>query len=126
VSDVAPIRNEIGDKMFLFAYIFTVAMVALYTDTTYLGTLKSQDSKILVLDLPEGTTSIEVFNPNDDSKLNCSFTDLGTEFIGLEQNKVTRCTGRVNNKQPLKLEVSFTNLADKVIDYRVIVKTTTK
>jgi hypothetical protein len=112
--------------MFLLAYIFTAVMGVFISDTTYLGTLSAHTSKSMVLKLPEGTTSVEVYNPNDDTRLDCSFTDLDTGFVGLEQKKVTRCTGVVNNKHPLKLEVEFTNLADKTIDYRVIVKTTTK
>lgn len=101
----------------IIAALFSIGKLS---DTTYIRSLNSNETQSVKVAIPEGHTTIEVFNPYEETKLNCSFTDVSTKFTGLEEKNTNVCRGTVNTKFPLVIEVKTTNLSNKAIEYRVV------
>ena len=101
-------------------FMIALSIMGKVTEHTYAGTLKSRETKTTKVDVPAGQTTIEVFNPVDETRLNCSFIDTATNKVQLEQVNVGVCRWSFGTKIPVVINVSATNLAPTGIEYQVI------
>lgn len=87
-------------------------------DVTTLGTLQPHQTKMRTFNLIEGVNKINVSSDEDDALFTCRFYNDGG-FVGLEQVNVPNCSGTVNLKLPMTLQLEITNSSNKTLDYRV-------
>lgn len=85
---------------------------------SYLGSLEPGQTKTKTFNLVEGNNEIVVRSSDDDALFTCLFhNDNG--FTGLEQVKVPNCSGKLELKTPMTLELEITNETGKSLDYEI-------
>ena len=90
------------------------------SDTTYLGTLKAHETKTTKVAVPAGQTTIEVFNPVDETRFTCVFVETAIGTVQLTQTDVGVCRWALNTKVPVVISVNATNLAATGIEYHIV------
>jgi len=98
------------------AAILLVSATALAHDLTYMGPIKSNETKNVKVELPAGKLAIEVYSTSPDTKFNCQFQ--ATYGVVFEQLNTSRCVGRTVTQSDTTLNVSVHNLG-KDSDYKI-------
>lgn len=94
-----------------------LATTALAHDLTYMGPIKSKETKTVRVELPSNSKlSVEVFSTYD-TKFNCQFSSSYGGIV-FEQTNTDRCVTSVNVTSESSMSVSVTNLG-KDADYRI-------
>lgn len=98
------------------ATILLVSATALAHDLTYMGPIKSNETKNVKVELPAGKLAIEVYSTSPDTKYNCQFqVAYGVVF---EQTNTSRCVGKTVTQSDTTLNISVKNLG-KDSDYKI-------
>ena len=100
--------------------IIAALIIAGVPNYTYIGLLKPSEIRTVKISVPAGQTTIDVYNPYNETKFDCEFKDTATGFVGLEQKNVVACSGKINTKAPLVIEVKTKNLDKGVVDYWIV------
>ena len=101
--------------------VVLLATTAFAHDLTYLGPIRSRETKTVKVDLPPGKLTIEITSSGTDTKFNCQFS--ASYGIVFEQLNVIKCLGNVVTQSDSSMNVSVTNLG-KDSDYRIWVHDT--
>lgn len=105
--------------LFGVAIVFLSATALAY-DLTYLGPIKSKETKSVKVELPTGKFAVEVSSEDAATRFNCQFTSSygGVTF---EENNVAKCFTNVVTQNDTSMTVNVTNLtADS--SYRIWVR----
>lgn len=102
------------DTVMKLSALFGVAIVLFSTvasayDLTYLGPIKSRETKSVKVELPVGKLAIDVSSDDSDTKFNCQFSSA--YGIMFEQNNVAKCSANVSVTSDTSMTVSVTNLS---------------
>lgn len=88
------------------------------TEVTFMGSLKPGQTKSRSFDLIEGQNIIDLVSDDNDAVFSCKFnSDSG--FTGLSQERVGNCSGKLNIKLPITVNLEFKNETDKNLDYKI-------
>lgn len=99
------------------AAILLVSSVAFAHDLTYLGPIKSNETKNVRVELPAGKLTIEVYSSSPETKFNCQFQS-GYGSAVLEQTNTYRCVSKFVTQSDTTLMVSVKNLS-KDSDFKI-------
>lgn len=99
------------------AAILFVSSAALAHDLTYMGPIKTNETKNVKVELPAGKLTIEVFSSSPETKFNCQFQS-GYGGIIFEQTDTHKCINRVSVESNSTLNVGVKNLG-KDSDYKI-------
>ena len=95
----------------------TFATSALAHDLTYMGPIKSKETKSVRVEIPGNSKlAVEVFSTYD-TKFNCQFSASYGGVI-FEQTDTARCVTKVTTSSDTSMTVNVTNLG-KDADYRI-------
>jgi hypothetical protein len=103
----------------LAAAVLLVAGTALAYDLTYLGPIKTKETKTVKVRLPDGKSKIEVWSPSGNGKVTCRFATATYGGVVVEQSNVDRCIILPIVSGETDITVSVTNLENKDSDYRI-------
>lgn len=92
---------------------------ALAYDMSYIGPIKSKETKSIKVHLPDGKSRIEVWSPNGNGKLTCKFATASYGGMEFEQTNTTKCVINPLVKNNLEIIISITNLENKDSDWRI-------
>jgi hypothetical protein len=101
--------------------ILLISTTVLAYDITYCGLLKTHSTKQVVVELPTGKSTIEVWGSNHE-KINCLFVDKGTGNKAFEAEDTELCSGTANLSLPAVILARITNNTDSDIDLSIEVK----
>ena len=101
----------------IIATILFVSTTALAHDLTYLGPIKSNETKNVKVELPAGKLLVEVYSSSPETKFNCQFQS-GYGSVTFEQTNVSRCMSKIVTQSDTTLIVSVKNLS-KDSDYKI-------
>ncbi len=93
------------------------ATTAFAHDLTYVGPIKTGETKNVKVELPVGKLTVEVYSSFPDTKFNCQF-QAGYGGIVFEQTNTSRCVSRVVIQSETTMSVSVKNLS-KDADYKI-------
>jgi hypothetical protein len=99
------------------AAILLFSSTALAHDLTYMGPIKSNETKSVKVELPAGKLVIEVFSSSPETKFNCQFQS-GYGGIVFEQTNTSKCVGRTVTNSDTNITVRVTNLGPDS-DYKI-------
>jgi hypothetical protein len=94
-----------------------VALPAMAYDLTYMGPIKSKETKSVKVHLPDCKSQVEVWS--SDGKISCQFATATYGGVVVEQNNVARCNIIPIVKGDTDIVVNVTNLENKDSDYRI-------
>lgn len=89
--------------------IALVSTTALAYDLTYLGPIKSKETKVVRVDLPSGKLEVDVTSDDPATRFNCQFSSNYGGVV-FEQSNVAKCVANVNMQSDTSVNVSVTNL----------------
>lgn len=105
--------------------ILFLSATAFAYDMTYMFSAKAHQTSQMVVHLPTGKSTVEVFGSNNET-ISCTFIDRGTGNIAYESKDTTRCVGNANLGLPASMLAKITNNGDRDIDYRIWVHDSAK
>lgn len=99
------------------AAILLFSATALAHDLTYMGPIKSNETKSVKIELPAGKLTVEVYSTSPTTKFNCQF-QAGYGGVVFEQANTSKCVGRTVTQSDTNMTVRVTNLGPDS-DYKI-------
>jgi len=93
-------------------------------DMSYMGPIKAKETKQVKIHLPSGRSTVEVWEPTDNGKLDCKFATSAYSGIEVEQDNTNKCIISFDVKDDTDYMVKISNLEVKDSNWRIWVHDT--